>query len=113
MSDTPTPVDTHALTAILAALRAIDLQIDVLKAQSAPLRAQARDILRGHPTITIPGIAIARDVPDSTQASYDRTALDTLVVRLAATHPEIAAAISASRKEKKQSGYLWIAFVKE
>jgi len=36
-----------------------------------------------------------------------------LVVRLAATHPEIAAAISATRKEKKQSGYLWIAFSKE
>jgi hypothetical protein len=65
MSDTPTPVDIHALTPILAALRAIDLQIDVLKAQSAPLRAEARDILRGHATITIPGIAIARDVPDS------------------------------------------------
>src|SRR5437016_4612716 len=113
MSDTPTPVDIHALTPILAALRAIDLQIDALKAQSAPLRAQARDMLRGHPTITLPGIATARDVPDSMQASYDRAALDTLVVRLAATCPEIAAAISATRKEKKQSGYPWIAFVKE
>jgi hypothetical protein len=113
MSDTPTPVDTHALTAILAALRAIDLQIDGLKAQSAPLRAEARDMVRGHATITIPGIATARDVPDSIQASYDRAALDTLIVRLAATHPDIAAAISATRKEKKQSGYLWIAFSKE
>ena len=113
MSDTPTPVDIHALTAILTALRAIDLQIDALKAQSAPLRAEARDILRGHPTTTIPGIGTARDVPDSLQASYDRAALDTLIVRLAATYPEIAAAISATRKEKKQRGYLWIAFVKE
>ena len=32
MSDTTTTVDNHALTAILAALRAIDLQIDALKA---------------------------------------------------------------------------------
>jgi hypothetical protein len=113
MSDTPTTVDIHALLPILAALRAIDLQIDALKAQGAPLRAQARDILRGHATITIPGIGIARNVPDSIQASYDRAALDTLVVRLAATHPEIAAAISATRKEKKQSGHLWIALVKK
>ena len=113
MSDTPTPIDIHALTAILAALRAIDLQIDALKAQGTPLRAEARDLLRGHPTITVPGIATARDVPDSVQASYDRAALDTLVVRLAATHPEIAAAISATRKEKKHSGHLWIAFAKE
>jgi hypothetical protein len=74
MSDTPTPIDTHALTAILAALRAIDLQIDALKTQSAPLRALARDMLRGHATTTIPGIATARDVPDSIQASYDRAA---------------------------------------
>ena len=113
MSDTTTTVDTHALTPILAALRAIDLQIDALKAEGAPLRAQARDILRGHATITLPGIGTARDVPDSIQASYDRAALDMLVVRLAATHPEIAAAISATRKEKKHSGYLWIAFVKD
>jgi hypothetical protein len=113
MSDTPTPIDIHALLPILAALRTIDLQIDGQKAQSAPLRAEARDILRGHATITIPGIGTARDVPDSTQASYDRAALDTLIVRLAATHPDIAAAISATRKEKQQRGYLWIAFVKE
>ena len=113
MSDPITIVDITTLTPILAALRAIDLQIDVLKAQAAPLRAQARDILRGHPTITIPGIGTARDVPDSIQASYDRAALDTLVVRLAATHPKIAAAISATRKEKKHSSHLWIAFMKE
>jgi hypothetical protein len=34
-------------------------------------------------------------------------------VRLAASHPDIAAAISATRKEKQQRGYLWIAFSKE
>jgi hypothetical protein len=72
MSDTTTTVDIQALTPILAALRAIDLQIDALKAQSRPLRAEARDILHGHATITIPGIGTVRDVPDSTQVSYDR-----------------------------------------
>ena len=113
MNETTSTVDTETLTWILTALRALDVQVDTLKAQSAPLRAQARDILRGHPTITIPGIGTARDVPDSIQASYDRAALDTLVVRLAVTHPEIAAAISATRKEKKLSGHLWIAFVKD
>jgi hypothetical protein len=113
MHETISTEDTEVLAHILTALRTLDLQIDALKAQSAPLRTQARDILRGRTTITIPGIGTARDVPDSIQATYDRVALDTLVVRLAAIHPDIAATISATRKEKTQRGYLWIACVKE
>jgi len=97
----------QALHALLADLGEIEDEIARLDAQRAALRDQIAQIV-AHEGDMVIGDRRALITAPTVVASYDRQALDDLVTRLAATHPDVAQQIAACRRENMRAGGLRI-----
>lgn len=100
--------DREALRAIWVDLREIEDQVAALEAERQRLREQIGQIVARTGPVTIQGLGSAQLTSPSLVVSYDRERLDQLVAALAARLPEVAAEISACRREQQRSGTLRI-----
>jgi len=97
----------QALHALLTDLGEVEDEIARLDAQRAALRDQIAQIVACEGDMVI-GDRRALITAPTVVASYDRQALDDLVARLAATHPDVAQQIAACRRESMRAGGLRI-----
>jgi predicted exporter len=97
----------QALHALLTDLGEVEDEIARLDAERAALRDQIAQIVAREGEMTV-GDRRALITAPTVVTSYDRAALDDLVARLAATHPDVAQQIAACRRERMRAGGLRI-----
>jgi len=97
----------QALHALLTDLGEVENEIARLEDERAALRDQIAQIV-AHEGDMVIGDRRALITAPTFVASYDRQALDDLVTRLAATHPDVAQQIAACRRKSMRAGGLRI-----
>jgi hypothetical protein len=105
----------QALRALCADLGEVESELEPLKRERDELRKQIGEILvtcDGY-KMRVPQFGTVEITEPSIVKSYDREALDELLVSLAVEYPDIAAAIRACRKESSRAGSLRITRAKQ
>lgn len=97
---------SKAIRALWSDLRETESELAPLEAQRAQLRDQIGQIVARHGNVTITGLGSAAITSPSVVTSYDKAKIERLLTELAATHPDVAAALLACRVETSRAGSL-------
>lgn len=100
--------DIPALRSLLSDLREVESEIAPLEAQKQALREQIGMIVARVGNQELPGLGRVSITNPSVTVSYDTKKVNELALQLAASHPEIAAALVSARKTSERAGSLRI-----